>query len=114
MHEVGLMANALSTACDEAERADARYIRRIVLRVGTASGVVPEALRFAFEALAPGTLAEDADFVVEEVPTQCQCHDCGMSYEPEDIPFLCPCCGSPHAELSSGRELELVSIEVES
>ena len=40
----------------------------IRLRIGALSGVVPEALEFAFEALRPGTLAEKAELAIESVP----------------------------------------------
>lgn len=69
MHEAGLMQTALEAACDEARRAGAVGVRRIVLRVGAESGVVPEALRFAFEALAVGTLADGATLDIEELAT---------------------------------------------
>jgi hydrogenase nickel incorporation protein HypA/HybF len=61
------MQTALELACDEAQRAGAVGVRRVVLRVGAASGVVLDALRFAFDALSPGTLADGAALEIEEV-----------------------------------------------
>jgi hydrogenase nickel incorporation protein HypA/HybF len=67
MHEAGLMQTALEMACEEARRAGAVAVRRIVLRVGTDSGVVPDALRFAFDALSADTPAAGATLDVDEV-----------------------------------------------
>src|SRR5689334_18841157 len=67
VHEAGMMQTALEAAFDEARRAGAARVRRLVLRVGTESGVAPDALRFAFDALAPGTLADGAALDVEEL-----------------------------------------------
>jgi hydrogenase nickel incorporation protein HypA/HybF len=66
MHEAGLMQSALDLAADHARRAGAGNIRRVVLRVGALSGVEPDALRFAFEAMAPGTPAAGAVLELEE------------------------------------------------
>jgi hydrogenase nickel incorporation protein HypA/HybF len=65
MHEAGLIQSALDLAADHARRAGAGTIRRVVLRVGAFSGVEPDALRFAFEALAPGTPAAGAALELE-------------------------------------------------
>jgi hydrogenase nickel incorporation protein HypA/HybF len=65
MHEAGLMQSALDLAADHARRAGAGNIRRVVLRVGAFSGAEPDALRFAFEALAPGTPAAGATLELE-------------------------------------------------
>jgi hydrogenase nickel incorporation protein HypA/HybF len=65
MHEAGLMQSALELAGGHARRAGAVAIRRVVLRVGALSGVEPDALRFAFEALAPGTPAAGATLELE-------------------------------------------------
>ncbi|HYG35135.1 MAG TPA: hydrogenase maturation nickel metallochaperone HypA, partial [Clostridia bacterium] len=60
MHELSIMDSALNLALDQARKAGAKRICGIRLRIGALSGVVPEALEFAFEALVTGTLAEGA------------------------------------------------------
>ena len=54
------MQSALDLALEQAQAAGAQRLLRVRLRIGALSGVVPEALTFAFEALTPGTLAEGA------------------------------------------------------
>ncbi len=63
MHELSLMTNLLDAAVATAARRPDCSLR---MRVGPLSGVVLDALRFAFEALAPGTPAEDARLDIEE------------------------------------------------
>ena len=65
MHELSIMQSALSLALDQARQAGASRVHTIRLRIGALSGVVPDALEFAFEALVPGTLAEGAKLAVE-------------------------------------------------
>ena len=54
MHEVGVMQSALEIALEQAGRQGAGRIDCIALRVGMLSGVVPEALEFAFDVVARG------------------------------------------------------------
>ena len=110
MHEVGLMETALEMAF--ARRAGASRIHRMRLRVGTLSGVVPNALEMAFAAATPGTPADGAELIVEEVPVFCSCEQCGCSYSPKDVVYLCSICGAINSRIQQGRELELMSLEV--
>jgi hydrogenase nickel incorporation protein HypA/HybF len=112
MHEIGLMQQAMELALECAARNGGRRIHRITLRVGAFSGVVPEALAFAFDAVAHGTIAEGARLDLECVPAVCFCASCGQEFEPPDVIFDCPRCRQPSAELRRGRELELASLEV--
>ncbi len=112
MHEVGLMQMALDMAFDHARQAGASRIHRIRLRVGALSGVVPDALRLAFEAATPGTAAAGAVLVVDEVSVRCRCEQCGEEFWPQDVIYLCSNCGAINSHIEEGRELELTSLEV--
>lgn len=109
MHEFGIMETLLR---DAEEAADGVPLRGLKVRVGPLSGVVVEALRFAFEALSPGTPAEGARLDVAETRPEFRCPDCGLLYETPVGSYRCPECGSASGELVAGNELELESIEV--
>ncbi|MCX7872096.1 MAG: hydrogenase maturation nickel metallochaperone HypA [Verrucomicrobiae bacterium] len=113
MHEVGIMANVLRIAEETARRNEAERILRLKVRIGVMSGVVMEALEFAFEALKKGTMAEGADLDIDVVSASCWCEECKIEYEPDEIDFLCPKCGGGNIKLQKGREMELVSIDYE-
>jgi hydrogenase nickel incorporation protein HypA/HybF len=113
MHELSIMQSALSQALEEARRAGASQVREIRLRIGALSGVVPDALQFAFEALANGTPAEHAVLTIEEVPARFWCATCAREFESPRFFADCPRCGSASDELRGGRELELASLEVD-
>jgi hydrogenase nickel incorporation protein HypA/HybF len=100
-------------AADAARRAGATHVRRLKLRVGEISGVVVEALELAFAAAAPGTAAECAELIVERVPVECECDQCGFGFHPSDVIYLCPRCGALSSRVRQGRELELASLEVD-
>jgi hydrogenase nickel incorporation protein HypA/HybF len=112
VHEVGLMLEALALAEERARGHEASRIHRLTLRVGRLSGVDAEALTFAFDACAEGTLAEGAQLVIEEEPVSCWCARCQTEFQPADIIFACPACGELSPDIRRGRELELTSLEV--
>jgi hydrogenase nickel incorporation protein HypA/HybF len=112
VHEAGLAQTALEVAAEKARERGATRVHRLTLRVGDLSGVVPEALRFALEALSPGTPAEGAVFDIAVVPVECQCPACDLPFHPADVVYACPACGQISWDVRRGHELELVSLEV--
>jgi hydrogenase nickel incorporation protein HypA/HybF len=112
MHEVGIVQNTLELARKAAEASGATRINSLRLRVGAMTGVVPEALKFAFEALRNGTMAENATLTVEEVPVRSWCATCQEEFEPGDFIDECPRCRTVSSDLRGGLELELVSMEI--
>ena len=107
------MQNALNQALRDARLAGAVRVHEIRLRIGVLSGVVPDALRFAFEALTPGTAAEGAALMIEEVPARFWCAACRREFVSPNLYSECPHCHNPSNELRAGRELELTSMEVD-
>jgi hydrogenase nickel incorporation protein HypA/HybF len=113
MHEVALMQDALRIALDRAREEKAARILTLRMRVGALSGVVPDALSFAFECLSRGTLAEGGTLEIENVPAVCWCASCRKEFAAPELGFECPACGAPAAEIRSGRELEVASLDLE-
>jgi len=112
MHEVGIVEQLLEAATESARDAGARRIHRIKTRVGDLSGVVPEALQFAFDILAEGTIAESAIFEIERVTARCYCPRCDRVFQPDDWIYTCPRCHRLSSQILRGKELELTSLEV--
>jgi hydrogenase nickel incorporation protein HypA/HybF len=113
MHELGIAAAALQQTLEQAASAGASRVARIVLRVGVFSGVDPEALRFAFAAILPGTAAEGAVVEIDPVAAVAHCAGCQRDFSPDaDRLFECPVCGRIGAAITQGRELELTRLEV--
>lgn len=106
------MQNTLILAEKQAQTNGATQIHRLRLRVGVMSGVVPEALEFAFQALRPETMAANAVLEIDTVPAASWCAACQSEFPSEDLIFECPRCQRPSAELRRGTELELVAVEV--
>ena len=112
MHEVSIIQNALEMAEAQARSRGATRIHSLTLRIGALSGVVPDALEFAFEAVSTGTMAEGASLRIERVPAAAFCKQCGREFQPDEYLSQCPLCLSFSGEIRRGRELNLASLEV--
>jgi hydrogenase nickel incorporation protein HypA/HybF len=110
MHELSIAQAVLDIV--EAHAAGRRVVR-VELRVGHLRQVVPDALAFAFEVLTAGTVAQDAELVIEPVPATGRCRDCGTEAQLDGFPLLCPACGGWGLELLAGEELLVDALELE-
>lgn len=112
MHEVSLMEQTLAIAIAQAEDHGASQIHRLTLRVGQQSGVVADALRFAFEVVQQNTIAAEARLEIEEIPVTCYCQHCHQNFQPEDWIYRCPQCDQISHTVLDGKQLELASLEL--
>ena len=113
MHELSIVESFISVAIEHAEKENAERIVRINLVVGEMTGVVKEAVEFYFSFLAKDTLASHAEIDFKQVKTRLRCRDCGELFNPDNMNYLCPKCGSEKVDIVGGRELYVESIEIE-
>ncbi len=114
MHEVSLAVALLELAEDAARREGASRIEALHVELGALSGVVPEALAFAFAGAKVGTLAEGARLEIHVLPAVAYCVACGREFEVQSDfgVALCPRCERPSATVQQGYELTLSYLEV--
>ena len=112
MHELSIMTEAVRMAMDAAKSAGASRVLKLRLRIGSLSGVVPDSMRFAFEVVCHGTMAEGASLEIEAVPAACWCVKCQMEFECADFFNECPRCHNVSGELRRGREMEIADVEI--
>jgi hydrogenase nickel incorporation protein HypA/HybF len=113
MHELAITSAMLEAVEERAQELGARRIVAINLVLGARSGIVDDALRLAFELLAPGTLAEDAQIRIRRTPLRFHCAGCAAAYAPAGADFRCPRCGVVGQVTDDGSELLIESIEIE-
>lgn len=114
MHEMSIALSILDIAATESAARDNAAILAIHLRLGPMSGVVKEALMSAFELAREGSVCPESKLVVEDVPLVAMCPVCRKQQSlPSCQDLTCPVCGSLCPELVSGRELEIVAMEIE-
>jgi len=68
MHELSIALSLVDAVCDELPRLGERVsVRRVVIRVGALSGVVPAALKFAYDVATEGSPIAGSGLDIEEV-----------------------------------------------
>jgi hydrogenase nickel incorporation protein HypA/HybF len=113
MHELSLaeaINNTIQTLC---ARSSWTRVRRVILKVGRMRQIDPELLAFAFSVAGKGTVSENAELSVIELPVVFKCNSCGERTTSESTIFVCLNCGSTDVDLLSGMELTIESMEVE-
>ncbi len=114
MHELGLVSGILDIALSTARGAGASRVVSISLRVGDMREVNPESFDFAWEVLREDDpLTADAELQVEYVRPRSVCRACGEEFEHDRFHLRCPACGSADTRLLAGREMDIVSMEIE-
>jgi hydrogenase nickel incorporation protein HypA/HybF len=114
MHELSIALSILDMAAEEAARRDGVQVQGIHLRLGPLSGVVKEALLSAYEIAREGSALAAARLVIEETPLLANCPTCqGAKPLVSAQQQCCAECGTPAPDLISGRELEVVALEIQ-
>jgi len=112
MHELGIAQNILEIVQQSVPPDQAPDVRCVRMRIGPLSGVVADSLDFCFNVIIAETGMPQARLAIEQVPLVSRCRDCRNEFRVEDLVFQCPACGSSSLELISGKELEIVEIEL--
>ena len=97
MHELSIAESIVAVV---ERHAEGRPISRVEVSVGHLRQVVPSALEFAFELIAPGVALE-----LNEIPAAGSCRACGAESELPGFPLACARCGGLDVELIRGEEL---------
>lgn len=112
MHELSVAHAIVATVTDGLPNPAPR-VTEVRLLIGGLSGVVPQALEFAYDVAAEGTPLADAALFIERGPIVIDCPTCGEQALESARDFRCPSCGTPCGTVVKGKELEIVSITVE-
>jgi hydrogenase nickel incorporation protein HypA/HybF len=113
MHELSLAMSIVEIAAEVCRDRGGRA-RTINVRIGPLSGVVPSALQSAFQLAREQeeTLAQ-AELAFEETPLVIRCSQCDENVVATFPELICPHCNLPSANVVSGRELEVTTLEIE-
>jgi hydrogenase nickel incorporation protein HypA/HybF len=113
MHEMGIALQIIdiATASIPPDMQSAR-VERVNLKIGRLAAVVADSLRFCFDIVSKDTPLAGAELAIEETPVVARCKDCGAQWTISEPVFTCRACQSGALEILSGRELDIVSIEI--
>jgi len=113
MHELSIAMSIIEGAYREAMIRGGARVHAVHLKLGPLSGVVKEALMFSYELACEGTPLDGSELIIDEVPVVVYCPNCETDQTLDSIQrFCCPTCGTLTPNVVSGKELELVAIEI--
>ena len=113
MHELALCEGVLQALEEQSKIQHFARVHAVWLEIGALSSVEPEALRFNFDVITRGTLAEGSRLEIVTVPAQAWCLPCGEKISIRQYFDACPRCGSHQLQVVEGEELRIQQLEVE-
>jgi hydrogenase nickel incorporation protein HypA/HybF len=113
MHELSICQALIEQVERLARDNEAQRIVSIVIVVGPLSGVEPALLERAYPLAAHGTVAENAELVVERTPVRVKCRQCAAQTEARSNRLVCGECGDWRVDVTAGEELLLRRVELE-
>lgn len=113
MHEMSLAEGILQIVEEQARTGDFCRVSLVVLEIGRLSGAEPEALRFAFEAVTRGSIAEGAALEIIDLPGRGWCLGCSREVEVSERYDPCPHCGGYQIHVTGGSDMRVKELAVE-
>jgi hydrogenase nickel incorporation protein HypA/HybF len=112
MHELSIATNIVDTLTGELVGEEGPVVS-IGIDVGVLSGVVPDALRFAWEAASRGSRLEGSRLEIREIDAVVHCDACDADRTLPSVDRLrCPVCDAYAPDLVKGRELQIREVEL--
>ncbi|MEJ2123926.1 MAG: hydrogenase maturation nickel metallochaperone HypA [Alphaproteobacteria bacterium] len=102
----------LETLREQARLGDFTRVERVCLEIGQLAGVEIEALRFGFDVVMRGSLAENARLDIVECPAEAWCIQCSTTVPIKERFDACGLCGSHQLQITRGTELRIKELEV--
>ena len=113
MHEISLCESVVELIEEQAHLQGFCQVRSVRLEIGRLAGVEVEAMRFGFDAVAKGSVADGARLEIVEIPGTARCPHCRQDVEVELRFDPCPRCGHGPLELTGGDRMRVLELEVE-
>jgi len=112
MHEMSLCENIREDLEQQAVLHNFSRVKTVWLEIGKLSSVEPEALRFGFDVVMKGSLAEAAKLEIIEVEGQAWCFQCQQNVNIAHRYDGCPLCGAYQVQVSGGEQMRIKELEV--
>lgn len=112
MHELSLAEEIVRMVESSAAREQFSRVATLKLEAGALAGVEVASLRFALEAMAPGTCLEEAAIVIDEPPGRAWCTACATEVTIASRADPCPVCDGYPLKVLQGDALRVVDLVV--
>ena len=101
-----------AAAEEQARLQDFSTVDVVRLEIGPLSGVEIEAIKFGFDVVMRGSLAEQAKLEIIETEAKAWCMMCGETVSIKERFDACPKCHSHQLQVTAGDEMRIKELEV--
>jgi hydrogenase nickel incorporation protein HypA/HybF len=113
VHELSIALGIVQSVSEQAAARGITKVEAVTIRIGELSGVDKSALSFAWELAAAGSVAEGSRLDFQDVALKVKCPSCGVERTPPSTwELACPTCPAVAPDITAGRELHIVAMEV--
>jgi hydrogenase nickel incorporation protein HypA/HybF len=112
MHETSLAENVLQLIEDAAQRQQFSKVATVWLEIGQLAAVEVEAMRFCFDSVTRGSLADGARLEIIATPGSGWCEQCRATVPLDEVFAACPRCGTHPVQVTGGTEMRVKELEV--
>ena len=112
MHEVALAEGVRRIVEEAASGCRAERVHTVWREIGALAHVEPQALRFCFEAVMRGSVADGAALEIVTAPGMAWCMPCGERVPLARLGDACPHCGSHQLQVVGGEEMRVKEIGI--
>jgi len=112
LHEISLLENVREILQEHAKTQHFKQVKQVTLEIGQLSCVEPEALRFGFDAVMKGSLAENAKLLITKLDGLGLCEQCKNQIPIKTLYEPCSLCGNPFVTITQGNEMRIKDLIV--
>lgn len=120
MHEISIAGAIMDAVLDAARKNDAKKVNEVFIEIGELTALNPEQLKFIFETISAGTVAENAEYEIKTIKPLISCKKCSYNGAIEFFEKLhfflpvikCPKCGDADVDIIAGRECCVKKIKI--
>jgi hydrogenase nickel incorporation protein HypA/HybF len=120
MHELSMAESILRAVLENSEKNNANKVLEVVIEVGKMAMLNSEQVQFMLDVLKEDTIAEDAKFIIEEIPIEIICDKCGFEGKLLDAdldPYTphaeCPECKNFKVKVTNGKDVIVKNIIID-
>lgn len=113
MHEMSLCEGVLRILEKQARAQRFHRVKTVWLEIGELAGVEKEAVRFSFDVVMKGSLADGARLEIIETPGEAWCMQCMKPVRINRHFDACSDCGGHQLQLTGGTEMRVKELEVD-
>ena len=113
MHELSLCESILGIIEDYARTHQFSRVRSVRIEIGALSCAEPDALRFGFDVVTKGTVAEGANLDIDRPPGRAWCWDCETIIVMTNRADACPFCGRHRLDVRAGDQMRVTELDVD-